>query len=307
MPLFLHPKIIVATKNDEDLYHHLISFINSSGANSAILASGISFTLLMIQSFMVNYLVNEYRMTTRETFLPAMAYLLITSLLPEWNYLSSPLVANTLIIWAFIKLFKLYNLSITRAEVYNIGVIIGISSYIYFPSASFIICFLLGIMILMPFRPNEIVLFLMGALTPYYFYGAYLFLSDKLNIPNFLPHVSVRIPVITSSIYLAAGTILLAVPFLIGGYFVQTHMHKMLIQVRKNWSILLLYILLAFFVPFINSYTSFNNWILVAAPFAAFHANAYYYPAKKFLPLFLFVITLGFIFFQQYGTKLWFY
>lgn len=301
----MHPKKIVATKNDEDLFHYLVSMVNSTGTNSAVLFSMLSIALLFAQAFMVNYMVNEYRMTTRPSFFPAMAYLLITSLLPEWNYLSSPLVACTLIIWAFIKVFRLYNLSSTKGEVFNIGLIIGLSSYIYFPAAAFVICLLFGILILIPFRPNEIILFLMGFLTPYYFYGAYLFLNDQLSFASFLPHISVQVPVVKSSIFLAVATVLLAVPFLIGGYFIQAHMHKMLIQVRKNWSILLLYILLAFFIPFINTYTSFNNWVLIAAPFAAFHANAYYYPAKKWLPVVLFTLTVAFIFFQQYATKIW--
>ncbi|MGZ5190386.1 MAG: hypothetical protein ACXWCZ_05165, partial [Flavisolibacter sp.] len=77
------------------------------------------------------------------------------------------------------------------------------------------------------------------------------------------------------------------------------------IQVRKNWSILLLYLMLAFFVPFINSDATFYTWILVAAPFTAFHACAYFYPPRKWLPFFLFFITVGYIFFQQYGTEAW--
>lgn len=304
LPLFLHPKTILATDNDGTLFHLLISFINTAGNNAAI-CSILSFLLLLGQAFMINYLMNVHRMIIRSTYLPAMTYLLITSLLPEWNYLSSPLVANTLIIWSLTKLFKLYNLAVVRGEMYNIGLIIGVSSYIYFPSACFIICILIGAMILIPFRLNEIILCLLGGLTPYYFYGSYLFLTDKFTFINFIPHISVKVPEVKSSIYLAAATVLLAVPFLTGGFFVQTQLRKMLIQVRKNWSILLLYILLAFFVPFVNSYNTFSNWILIAAAFAAFHSCAYFYPSRKWLPLFFLIVTAGFIFFQQYVTTIW--
>src|SRR5437762_10520199 len=102
MPLFLYPKNIVATINDGRLYH---SFISSLPANNAVFCSIFSFILLYIQAMMLNYMVNEYRLIAKQTYLPAMSYLLITSLLPEWNYLSSPLIANTLIIWMFLKLF----------------------------------------------------------------------------------------------------------------------------------------------------------------------------------------------------------
>ncbi|MFL5788440.1 MAG: hypothetical protein ACJ748_10345 [Flavisolibacter sp.] len=302
MPLFLYSKNIVATINDGRLYHVIIS---SLPANNAVVCSAFSFILLYIQALMVNYMVNEYRLIPRQTYLPAMSYLLITSLLPEWNYLSSPLLSSTLIIWMFIKLFRLYNSGNTKAQVYNIGLIAGISSYIYFPSALFVLCILLGIMILKPFKLNEMFLFILGSLTPYYFHLVYLFLSDRLSIANYFPHISLRIPLINSTIWLAASILLLTIPFLVGGYLIQVHMRKMLIQGRKNWSVLLLYLLMAFFVPFINSDQTFNTWVIITAPFAAFHACAYYYPVKRFMPGFLFIITVGYILFQQYGTPTW--
>lgn len=305
LPLFFHPREITASQNDEDFYHWLLQSLNSATTNNAVICSLIAFLFLYIQALMVNYLVNEYRLIQKPTYLPAMAYLLLTSLLPEWNYLSSPLIATTFIIWIFIKLFSLYNVSNARGRIYNIGLLLGISSYFYFPSASFLICILLGLVILKPFRLNEVVLLLMGCLTPYYFIGAYLFLTDQLSIPNFFPHVSVLVPVIRSTIWLAISILFLAIPFLIGGFFVQAHLHKMLIQVRKSWSIMLLYLPLAFFIPFVNTNSSFNNWILLVVPFSTFHASTYFYPAKKWMPNLLFFLAIGYILYMQYGTPVW--
>jgi hypothetical protein len=302
LPLFIYPKTVVSSVNDGQLYRWLI---HALPPDNAWVSSFLAFGLLYVQSLLVNYLVNEYRMIARHTFLPAMAFLLVTSLLPEWNYFSAPLLANTFIIWIFINLFKLYNASNARAQIFNIGLITGICSYIYFPSVAFALCIMLGLMILKPFQLNELVLFLLGFLTPYYFYGTYLFLTSQLSLVNFLPHVSVKIPNIKSTIWLAASTLLLTIPFLLGGYYVQTHLRKMLIQVRKNWSILLLYLLLAFFVPFINSDQSFHTWVLVTTPFATFHACAYFYAPKRWLPLLLFYLTVGFVLFEQYQTPLW--
>lgn len=303
-PLFVYPKQIQATENDEDLYHGLLNLLNSS-ANSALAASIVAFVLLYIQALTINYFVNEFRMLAKPTFLPGMAYLLTTTLLPEWSFLSSPLVATTLVLMIIPVLFRLYNVDQARGAIFNMGLLLGLSSYIYFPSASFLFCFLLGMMILKPFRFSEIVLFLLGCLTPYYFYGVYLFLNDRLNFDAFLPHVSVSVPQVRSTIWLAVATLFLTLPFLAGGFFVQSQLHKMLIQVRKNWSIILLYLVLAFFVPFINTYTSFSNWILVAAPFACFHAATYFYLSRKWVANGLFFLTVGFILYLQYGTFLW--
>ncbi len=302
LPLFMFPRNVVATDWDGALYQSLIHWMP---AENGYTASFLAFVLLYVQSLMINFIVNEFRLTTRQNYLPAMAYLLITSLMPEWSYLSSPLVAAGFVIWIFILLFGLYNSSSAMPQVFNIGLLAGISSYIYFPSVTFIICIITGMMILKPFRINEIILFLFGWLSPYYFHAVYLFLNDSFIIEDFLPKFDLVIPDLKNSIWLAASTFLLTIPFLLGGYFIQFHLRKMLIQTRKYWSIILLYLLLAFFVPFINSNHSFHAWILLMAPFSAFHASAYFFQTRNIVSHILFFITLGYVFYLQYGTPTW--
>lgn len=305
MPLFLYAKAIEAGPEDGRLYHIILSFLTTEGKSNALSCSTVAFMLLYGQALLINYLVNEQRMTTRQTFLPAMAYLLVTSLLPDWNYLSAPLVASTLIIWTLIKVFKLYNATAASGVIFNIGLLIGISSFIYFPSIAFLLCILLALMILRPFRVNEFVLLILGILTPYYFYAVYLFLNDQLVLENFLPTLLLQVPEVENNIWIAAAIVFLGVPFLMGGYFIQAQLRKMLIQARKNWSILLLYVFLSLLIPFINSETSLYNWVIVAAPFATFHTCAYLYPKRNAVSLLLFFLTVAFILFQQYGTPLW--
>src|SRR5215203_4943969 len=114
MPLFLYPKPLATTENDADLYHGLVRMLLSAGSGSALLGSALAFFLLYVQALMINYFMNEFRMVGKPTYLPALAYLLLTSLLPEWNFLSSPLVATTFILWTIINLFRLYNVQVAR-------------------------------------------------------------------------------------------------------------------------------------------------------------------------------------------------
>jgi hypothetical protein len=304
IPLFLYPRNIAATDKDGQLYHAFVSLISSGGKN-AFAASVIAFVLLYVQALMLNYLVDAYRLANKQTYLPGMAYLLITSLLPEWSFLSSALVASTLVIGAFILLFRLYNLQTAKSTIYNLGLLAGISSYIFFPSVFFGVCILLGILILKPFRVNEMALFVLGCVTPYYFFAAYLYLTDQFTLQAFLPSVYFSAPDIENSIWLATSTLLLTIPFLLGGYFVQVNLRKMLIQARKNWSIALFYLVLGIFLPYVNNAETFHAWVLVLAPFAVFHASAYFYPNRILLPLTIFLLTISFIFYQQYGTANW--
>lgn len=304
LPLFLYPRVIVLPATDGRLYTAFIETINGTGSG-AVIASLLALFLLYVQALMVNFMINEYRLTMRPTFLPAMAYMLITSLLPEWTYMSAVLLSNTLVILMFIILFGLYNVGVGNGKIYNIGLLAGLASYIFFPSVFFSLSIIMGLMILRPFRMNEVFLLLMGALTPYYFYAVYLFLNDRFTVQTFIQALYVQLPGMPRSLWVVASTVLLCIPFFLGGYYVQLQLRKMLIQARKNWSILLVYLLLAFLIPFINSSLSFHTWLLAAAPFACFHACAYLYTPRKWLPSLLFTCTLALILLQQYIGKGW--
>jgi len=305
MPLFLYPKAIKTGPKDEKLYDFIVTLLSKSPDGSGFAASIVCFLLLYAQALMINYLINEQRMTTKQTYLPAMSFLLITSLFPEWNFLSSPLMASFFIVLSFIKLFRLYNVGIASGAIFNIGLLLGTASFIYFPSLAYTLCIFLGLMILRPFKINEVVLLLLGILTPYYFLAVYLFLAGDLSLQNILPNIIFRINPIPATLWVAVAVALIGIPFLSGGYFIQAQLGKMLIQVRKNWSILLLYLVISLIIPLGSGTDSLQHWVIAAAPFAAFHASAYLYPGKMIIPLILFVTTVIFIFFRQYGIPLW--
>jgi hypothetical protein len=89
------------------------------------------------------------------------------------------------------------------------------------------------------------------------------------------------------------GLLLLMLPFLFSGFYIQNAILRMLIQVRKNWSLLLVYLLIALLVPFINGSRGFGYWIICAVPFAAFHSN--FYNQQKLVPTVFHWVTAGFI------------
>jgi hypothetical protein len=302
LPLFLAPRAAVSTPLDGKLYQWVSLSLQGQ---APVVGSIVAFLLLYTQTLQVTNMVNEYRMIAKPTFLPGMAYLMVTSLLPEWSYLSGALIANTFIIWAFIKLFELYNLQGANSKIFNIGLLLGVASFFFFPSFLFAISVLIGLMILRPFRLNELVLLVFGMATPFYFYGVYLFLNDRLSILQLFPRLTFNVPALKNSIWQVGSTLFLGIPFLFGGYFIQTHLRKMLIQARKTWSIVLLYLLLAIVIPFTNNTFTYTSWVIAAAPFAAFHACTYYYPLRRWLPVVLFYLMLAFILTQQFVTKTW--
>lgn len=302
----MHPHVPTIQLKDGILFHEILKFFEPTGINHPGLYPLLAFILLFTQALTLTQLINNYRMMSRINYLPGMAYLLITSFFPEWNYFSAPLFVNTLLIFILAWLFKIYNHPRAKAIIFNIGLITGICSLIFFPSVTFIIWILFALMVMRPFRINEWLLCLLGFTSPYYFYGVYLFIKGQWQLNKLLPPLSVSLPSLQQSIWLAASALLLMIPFLTGGYFVQDSLRRMLIQIRKAWSILLIYLLVAIFVPFVNTTNTFENWVMAAVPFAAFHACTYFYPPKKLFPLILFWVSVCFVLAYQYYGPRWY-
>lgn len=301
LPLFQHPVHPTGDAEANILYKVILSGLNNLAGSNTIFFSFLTFLLLLIQSLQLNKLMNDFRMMQRSTFLPAVSYLMITSLLPEWNVFSAPLLVNSLVLWIFPRLFRLYNLPQAKATIFNIGLATGICSFLFFPSLLLVGWLLLALMVMRTSKLTEWLVCLMGVTTPFYFYTAWLIFTDQWSWKKLILNLHPALQAPEQSLWLAAGSLLLIVPFLTGGYFVQENLRKMLIQVRKNWSLLLIYLVFALLIPFfINPSGGLENWIFIAVPFAAFHACTYLYPPQRWFPSVIFWVSLLYILAYQY-------
>jgi hypothetical protein len=89
----------------------------------------------------------------------------------------------------------------------------------------------------------------------------------------------------------------------IGFFFSQQNLRRQLVQTRKSWRLVLLYLVIAVFVPFINDTHTFEYWILCAVPVSAYVACTFYYPEKKWLPVWLHWLMVGFVLTMSYITR----
>lgn len=305
LPMFLHPHTPVSRPADGLLFHAILKFLEPAGRSSPGLYSFLAFGFLFLQAIVLTSFINTQRMMNRPNYLSGMAYLLITSLLPEWNYFSAPLLINSILLLVLSGLFRIYNQPNAKGTIFNIGFALGIAGFLFVSSLTFIIWILLALAIMRPFRLNEWVLCILGITTPFYFYAIYIFIKGKWSWQAFLPQISIGVPSLDQTAWLAASVFLLMVPFLAGGYYVQDNLRRMLINVRKGWSLLLLYLLTAMLLPFVNTNNTFENWVMVMVPMAAFHGCTYLYSAQRIVVQILFWFTVAFVIAYQYYGPGW--
>lgn len=305
LPVFMYPHVPVTSPGDGVLFEGILKFLQPAALSFPSFFPLLTFGLLFIQAVALTLFLNSQRMMNKPNYLAGLAYLLITSLLPEWNYFSAPLLINSILLLILSGLFRIYNQQNAKGTIFNIGLALGIAGFLFVSSLTFIVWIMLALAIMRPFRLNEWLLCILGITTPFYFYAIYFFINGEWSWQKFLPHITIGVPSLKQSPWLAGSVFLIMVPFLAGGYYVQDNLRRMLINVRKGWSVLLLYLLTALLLPFVNTSDTFENWIMAMIPMAAFHGCTYLYSAKRIFPLFLFWIAVAFVIAYQYFGPRW--
>jgi len=282
--IFLHPAGPLRQPEDNYLYNGLLQFLDSLHL-PPIFYSVIAFLLLYTQASLLNRICNNQKMLPRPNYLPAMSYILITSLMKDWNYFSAQLIINSLLIWIYYRMMLLYNSNKAAGSIFNIGVMMGIVSLFYQPAVVFALLIWFALFIMRPFVIREWLIGLLGLTTPYYFLGILLYLTNQWNWKKVIPAIDFSLPALPSSIFITISIALMILPFIISGVYVQNNLNKMLIQVRKNWSLLLLFLIVATFIILVNGGNNYANWLLCTVPMAVFHAALYFYPNSRTFPL----------------------
>ncbi len=292
-----HSPGIITTSGDGFIYYPLsqLSFL------SGIALTFIYHLIIVLQALRLNYVLNDVRMFPKIAFTTALAYVILTALLPAWNNISSALIVNSMLIWLLHRLTKLYNTQQAKTLVYNIGLITGATILLYFPAFPLILVVFFALASFRPFRPNEWVILLIGILTPFYFLAGWLFLNDKLSL--ILQQLEIfRLYIIRpASILFTVITFTIVGIAIIAGIFMwQSNSGRMVIQVRKNWAILfVMLILLLPSIYFVN-----NAWpdalLLTAVPAAPFVSNTFLYPKRNLGPALLLWLLIALVVYNNW-------
>lgn len=302
LPMFLQPKVPHPQQIDGFLYKALLKWLPVFGNSLPVIYPVIAYGLLFSQAVAFNKLVNDLRLMQKPNYLTGMSYLLVTSLFTEWNMLSAPLIINTLLIWVWARMSGLYNNPNPKTSLFNIGIAIGVSTFFYFPSLAFAALIIFGLALTRPFKLAEWVMALLGIITPYYFLLAWVFLTDRWKGYKF-PGFAVTNPKFNQTNWAYAAIIIVLFTSIIGLFFIQQNFRRQLIQARKSWNLVFLYLVVAVFVPFVNATHTFEYWILCAVPLSALLGAAFLYPSKKWFPLVLHWLMVAFVIVISYFVE----
>ena len=239
--------------------------------------------LLMVQAIRINMILNDSKMFGKMGFTTAFAVVLLSGLFTNAYSFSPAFITNSFVIWVFVSVIKLYNNPSPKALLFNVGFIASTSVILYQPALFLIAGLLFALSILRSFKPTEWLILIIGIVAPIYLFVSGLFLADKMTlllklVPQFQFHfLVIKDPWFWSNV----STLFL---LLIAGLFVwYPNSNRMVIQIRKNWVVMLIFFILSLIGVLIFTSKSYFPEVLCIIPMAAFVSNFFLYPQRKIL------------------------
>lgn len=245
------------------LYFLLPDALTMRGAVS----SATVFILVILQSVLIYDLAGRYRLLEPRNWLPSMAYVLTVFSLPEFHYLSAPLLAISFFPLLLGALFGMYKKAFVIGTAFDIGFMLGLSALLYPPVLLFFIPVLLGVRSLRTFSWHERTLLFAGVFTPWFLLWTWAFWTERTaefwqyNFGAFTLSLGIPIPNDASG-WIKLGLwafFLLVVVLSLSSYY-----YKKLIQTQKYYSIILWFILTGIALQLLFHTTSYYPLLLMS-------------------------------------------
>lgn len=161
-------------------YGPLTGWVYGMVGTHGLTADIFAMALLLLQAIYINYLVIEHRLAEETSLFPGLFYILISSALPEFLYLSPSLLANTFLIIALGEIFSIYKKADCADRIFNIGFWVGIAALFYSSYLVFVVLGFVGLNSFRAFKFRERLMVIIGLLTPYLLLSVYAFWQDSL-------------------------------------------------------------------------------------------------------------------------------
>jgi hypothetical protein len=277
------------------------AYENSFSPGANLFMAGL---LVLGQSLLLNFVVNQYNLLGKPSFLPALMYITLSSLFTSFLVLSPPLICNFLLIWMLFKLLSLYKSEDAKSTVYDLGMITAVCSLIYLPYIYLFLAIWTALLLLRPFNWREWVAGIFGYITVFFFLAVYYYLNDQFGY-----FYKIWIPLGTKfpqSIHINYYKFLLLIPvalILVLSFFkLRQNFFKSYVHVRRSFQLLFIIFLIAGLSFYVKSSFRLNHFLMCAVPAAIFFAYYFLYAAKRWFYDTLFILLLAGIIYFQFNT-----
>lgn len=260
--------------------------------------------MVVSQSLYINFICAKHKLFNQITYYPAFMYVLLTSLYPAFNYFSEPLLINWFVLMALDVMLGFPKTLQPTKQLFNAGFLMCIPLLIQFPAAGFLLLALTAMLLLRSYRSSELVVLMLGYLTPVYFFIGILYLIDQTDVLKKIVEIGFDAHKISSSKKYLVGTISGAGILLLTGLFSFQQLNsRMLIYVRRSWALLFIYLIIAVGITLIAISAVHAEWILLLPPLSMIASLPFFMENNRRLSTFIFYFSLALLIFSQITFK----
>jgi hypothetical protein len=226
----------------------------------------LAIALVYVQALLLNNIVNGFKFHSQTNFITALTYITLMALVQRDPAFESILIANTLVIPFLSIILSVYKKQFVFLEVFDAGLLIGVASLIYWPTALLMLVFMISTAVLRPISLREWVIGWSGFFVPYVLTAGVYLVLDQFG--QFIELALLDHKVI-ASISLDLDFQILVKLFLMALFMfwsilkMQASMSKSSIQMRKNSVILLWFLMIGVFAALLQEEIRIRHLILL--------------------------------------------
>jgi hypothetical protein len=269
---FINPiAVIYNTQFTTPFYNSILNLLY----NYNLLSTIIAFALVFVQAVMINNIVTNNKLIAKNTYLPALFYILLMSS-PHSLSLSPVLISNFFLIFVLNNIFNIYDKKDVYQQAFSICFLISIASLFYLPSICFILLIWISFFVYNFLNWREWLISVLGLIAPYLFIATYYFWFDKLEIivNNYINFFyNLKIPSFEYNIYTYIFLSLLAILILFSMAKMVFMINKLVIKTRKFFVILVCFIILSLISVFFTDNSSITHLEISFIPISILISN----------------------------------
>ena len=289
----LHPRFIYET-DPMPLYGLVKLLINNNHSIGVIL----SFLMVSLIAFIiVNFNTTVFFIHER-TFLPAFFYVLFGGFFPDHQLMNPVLPASIFLMLAIIRIIDSYHITGTAYNYFDAGILISTGSLFYANLIWFGLLVIIGIALIRTGNLKEIVISIVGLLTPYLItFGVYYVIGKdvaaltKLLGDNLYTRATFYpFPRLTIAALIFSGALMI-----VSIIHLIKYMDTKKIKSRKTFSLLIWTFLISLIVYFALPSASVEIVWLTSIPVSYFLTHYFVFVKKKLVPEIFFSLLIVFI------------
>ena len=265
------------------IFKELFAYLSFLDGSKGMLGKTIYTSVLLTEALLLNKIISDHKLMERAGFIPAMSFLLLNTLLPLYT---SPvfLVLNGIILLVLKWMIVMYKQNNASNQLLLTGFVVGC---LVLMNTHFLILYgwiTIAVMIMRPASLREWLLSTIGFILPFYFMVSGLYLFDKLNPLSIFPPVSMdfKLPALSPLEWAKTGLFLI-MPW-IGMFSFNKQIGKMMIQARKAYLIMLIFILAALVICLFSIKDIPTTLTLMLVPSALLFSPLFLSFKRDFIP-----------------------